>query len=486
MPIKKIIFVLLLTLISYSFCQIANLSNKYLNSQLTHASEKYSRVVKILNETLTNHNEFKHHAWESTAYIVDTFGPRLLGSENLELALEYMRDLLNLEGFENVNLEKLEFHEKWVRGEERMTLLSPRPYPSKIPMIGLGRSIGGNVTSELVMITSFEELEEKGKRNELENKIVFYNVKWTNYGETVKYRSQGPSLAAKYGAIGCIIRSIAAKSIENPHTGTTSYDDRYKRIPAAAVSLETADMFARMIKRGQSVIVNLYMEARFEKGVFATHNVMGQITGSTKKDEIILIGGHIDSWDVGPQTGANDDAAGFMVCFEAVRMLIKLGLRPERTIRFIAWTGEEAGDGETNGARAYVKLHKDELENHIVAFESDLGTTDLYGFGFSGGAKGLNLINLIANNFLVESGANTIRPDDGESEDTKLLYREHKIPIMRNLIRDTPDSEYYFTYHHSAGDSMNILNPDHMDRNVAGIASMFYLIAEVPWRLPKN
>jgi len=136
MVIKIIIYVLVLTFVSYSFCQISNLTNKFLNSQLTHASEKYSKVLKILNETLTNDNEFKHHAWKSTAYIVDTFGPRLLGSDNLELALEYMRDLLILEGFEKVNLEKVEFHEKWVRGEEHLTLLIPRPYPSMIHMVG--------------------------------------------------------------------------------------------------------------------------------------------------------------------------------------------------------------------------------------------------------------------------------------------------------------------------------------------------------------
>jgi len=487
----KLIFNLHLTIILsfilINLCKTPNYSSlKFLNEEFDGVFDTYSQVVGLLNNTITSNSIFKHHAYDQTAFLVDTYGPRLMGTINLELALEHMKNLMMSEGFENVKLEKLEFHSKWVRRQEYMILYSPRPVPTYIPMIGLGKSIGGNITAEVVMVRNFEEIEEKGKNRELENKIVFYNMKWTNYGETVQYRSKGPSLAAKYGAVGCIIRSIAPKSIENPHTGSLFYDENYPKIPAAAVSLETADMFDRMITRGQKVVINLYMEARFEEGLFSSHNVIGEITGTTNKEEIILIGGHIDSWDVGPQTGANDDAAGFMVCFEAVRMLIKLGLRPRRTIRFIAWTGEEQGDGETKGATAYVRMHEEEMKNHIVAFESDAGTTDIYGFGYSGGAKGFNLLNIISSMYLQDIGASTIRKDDGVMVDTQLMHDKYDIPVMRNLIKDTPDSEYYFTYHHSAGDSMNVLNPDDMDRNVAAIASLFYIIADVPWRLPRD
>jgi carboxypeptidase Q len=491
MATMKLIFNFYFTIIfSYLFlhsCKTPVYSSlKFLTKEFDELSDAYSLIIEHLNQTISYNPIFKHHAYDQTAFLVDTFGPRLIGSKNLEYALEHMKNLLMSEGFENVKLEKVEFQKKWVRGEEHMILYSPRPVPTKVPMIGLGKSVGGNITAEVVMVRNFEELEEKGKNGELENKIVFINMKWINYGETVQSRTKGALLAAKYRGVGCVIRSVASKSIENPHTGTVYYDENYPKIPAAAVSLETADMLDRMITRGQKVVLNLYMEAHFEEGLFASHNVMGEITGTNHKEEIILLGGHIDSWDVGPQTGANDDAAGFMVCFEAVRMLVKLGLRPKRTIRFIAWTGEEQGDGDTNGASAYVRMHEDEMENHLVAFESDSGTTDIYGFGYSGGRKGFNLLKIISTMYLKDIGASTLSKNDGVMADTHLMHDKYNIPVMRNLIKDTPDSEYYFTYHHSSGDSMNVLNPDDMDRNVAAIASMFYLIAEVPWRLPRD
>ena len=236
------------------------------------------------------------------------------------------------DGFGNdAYLELVPNISKWVRNEEKLTLYSPRPIPTNIPLTGIGLSVGGNITGEVLVVKDFEELEEKS--NMVAGKIVLFNAKWVNYSKTVIYRTAGPSRAAKYGAIGCLVRSVTPFSIESPHTGALSYDKSYKKIPAACISIEDAEMFQRMFDRGQTISINLFMGARFE-GYTNSYNVIAELKGTEKPEEVILIGGHIDSWDVGPQTGANDDGGGFMVCYQALRTLKFLGLRPKRTIRY--------------------------------------------------------------------------------------------------------------------------------------------------------
>jgi len=226
------------------------------------------------------------------------------------------------------------------------------------------------------------------------------------------------------------------------------------------------------------------MEAQFLNNTNA-HNVVGELVGSTYPEQIVLLGGHIDSWDVGPQTGANDDGGGFMTCFEAVRLLVKLGLRPKRTLRFIAWSGEEFGL-DSSGAMAYMRSHVDEMPNHVVAFESDLGSNFIYGFGFSGGDKGFTLLKMLSDMYLKNDYNMTFQNNNGENADTSPLNENYGVPMMRNLIQDTADNQFYFTYHHSAGDSMTIMNPDHLNRNVVMIASMLYMIADIPTKIPRD
>jgi carboxypeptidase Q len=475
---------LVLSLSSCTFLEDISESFLQLPPDPSKPTDDYSKVTKAVMDALLHDPEYKHHAYNEVAYVVDTFGPRLLGSQALEDALQHLYQLLTDEGFQNVKLEKVPLTRKWIRGQESLTLFSPRATPTKVPLIGLGKSVGGDVTAEVVMLTSFDELDVKGKAGLLKGKIAFFNPEWVSYGANAGYRVIGPSMAAKYGAIGCLVRSVAPVSIENPHTGALIYDESLPKIPAAAISLEDADMFSRMVTRGQKVVVNLYMEAKWVEGDFVTHNLIGEITGSTYPEQILLMGGHVDSWDTGPQTGANDDAAGFMVCFEAIRVLIKKGFRPKRTIRFIAWVGEEFA--EEVGSFSYIETHKAEMDNHIIAFESDMGTTDLYGFGYTGGRKGYTVVRDTADMYLKAFNASTVIFDDGEQADTEPLNTKFGIPMVTNLIKDTPDQSYYFTYHHSAGDSVSILRPDDMDRNVVGIASLFYVLADYPDRLPKD
>jgi len=444
-------------------------------------SRDYTEVLKLLNDTMTSSNQFQNASFDRLAYVVDSFGPRLWGSDNLELALKYMRDAMIEEGFENVRLEPVPNITHWVRGEEKLTLFDPRPSPTKIPMVGLGQSVGGNVTGEVIVFKTFDEME--ANKDKIKGKIVLFNMEWVSYGKTVAYRSSGASRVSKYGAIGCIIRSVTPVSIASPHTGSMYYDSRYPRIPAAAISVEDAAMFERMYKRGQKIVVNLYMEAQFLPNT-NSNNVVGELVGSTYPDEIVLMGGHIDSWDVGPQTGANDDGAGFMVCFEAVRLLTKLGLRPKRTLRFIAWSGEEFGS-DASGSMAYMRAHKNEMEKHVLGFESDLGAQFPTGFGFTGGEKAYSILKMLSDTYMKDFNS-TMQFGGGDNADVDPLYQNYKVPMMAPIIQDTSDHKFYFTYHHSAGDSMNILNPKEMDRNVLLIASMMYLIADLPTPLPKE
>jgi carboxypeptidase Q len=413
--------------------------------------------------------------------MVETFGPRLWGSLNLEAAIQYLNEEMKKNYFDNPRLELVPNITNWTRGKEHLTLLSPHPTPTNIPMIGLGKSVGGNVTAEVIVVHSFDELEQV--KDTVSGKIVLYNFKWEGYGKSVQYRVIGANRASKYGAIGCLIRSVAPITYETPHTGTLYYDDTYPRIPAAAISIESALMIDHNISRGKKVLVNLYMEAQYHSDLKDSHNVVGEILGSEKPNEIIVLGGHIDSWDTGPQTGANDDAGGVMVCFEAIRLLIKLGLRPKRTLRFVAWSGEEFGDSNS-GANAYVRLHRDEMKNHILGFESDLGTTHLKGFGFTGSQEARESVRFISKMYLSKLNLTKVT-EDGESQDVSPFYDEFKIPIMNNFIDHSTLNEDYFRTHHSAIDNMSALDPEAMDENVRGIATMLYIIADLESSLPK-
>ena len=443
--------------------------------------QDYSLVVSAIDSALTSDPSLRHAAYNRAAYLVDTYGTRLWGSDSLDLAIKDLHSQMVEAGFDNPRLEPLLNITHWVRGRERLMLLSPRPIPSEIPMIGLGLSVGGDVTAEVLVLRSFNELEEK--KELVKGKIVVFNEDWVNYGVTVDYRVNGPSRVAKYGGLACIIRSVASKSIESPHTGGFSYDPNYPKIPAAAVSIEDAHMVQRMADRGQKIVLSLHMEASFKERTTSA-NVVGEIKGYKYPHEVVLMGGHVDTWDVGPQTGANDDTAGFMVCFEAVRVLLKLGLRPKRTIRFIAWSGEEMNLPE-RGAAQYVVAHKNEIDDHIICFESDYGTTRIFGFGFSGGANGLKVINSIADKYLKAINASQIVANDGEMMDTAPLLALG-VPTVRNEIVDTEDREYYFSFHHSAGDTVDVLDADDMDSNVKAIASLFFIIADMDERFPRD
>ncbi|MHB1170573.1 MAG: M20/M25/M40 family metallo-hydrolase, partial [Longimicrobiales bacterium] len=298
-------------------------------------------------------------AWERLTYLVDRFGSRFSGSESLEAAHEWILAEMERDGLENVRGEPV-MVPHWVRGEESATLIEPRR--QELPMLGLGGSIATppeGITAEVLVVGSFDELEQRAA--EARGRIVLFDVPFTTYGETVRYRSQGAIAAARAGAVASLIRSVTPYSMKTPHTGGMSYSDDVPRIPHAAITVEDAMLLHRMQERGERVVVTLRMSAQMLPDA-ESQNVIAELRGREFPDEIVVLGGHTDSWDVGQ--GAMDDAGGVVAAWEAVRLMKELGLRPRRTVRVVGWTNEENG---LRGANAYRDAHRDELDDHVLA-----------------------------------------------------------------------------------------------------------------------
>ena len=283
-------------------------------------------------------------AWNRLATLTETFGHRFSGSESLERAIDWTLAEMKKDGLDAVRGEPV-MVPRWVRGAESIELVSPRH--QVLPMLGLGGSIAtpaAGITADVMVVTSYDEL--RARAAEARGKIVLFNVPFTTYGQTVQYRSGGAVAAARVGAVASIIRSVTPYSMRTPHTGGMAYNDSVPKIPHAAITADDADMIARMIGRGQKVTVKLTMSARMMPDA-QSRNVIAELRGTTSPDEVVVMGGHIDSWDVG--RGAMDDAGGVVVAWEAIRILKELGLRPRRTIRVVGWTNEENGLRGGNG-----------------------------------------------------------------------------------------------------------------------------------------
>jgi carboxypeptidase Q len=291
----------------------------------------------------------------------------------LERAIEWAISEMKRDGLENVRGEKV-MVPHWVRGEESLDMLTPAS--QKLTMLGLGNSIGTpaeGITAEAVVVRNFGELDKLGEG--ARGKIVVYNAPFTNYGATVLYRLQGASRAARYGAVAALVRSITPVSLQTPHTGAMQYDPAQPKIPVAAITIEAAELLQRMNDRGDHPTLKLKMDAKFLPDAESA-NVIAELKGSEKPDEIVLISGHYDSWDVGQ--GAHDDGGSCIVVWEAVRLLKELGLRPRRTIRVVLYTNEENG---LRGGNAYRDAHREELAKHVLAIEADSGVYRPEGFG---------------------------------------------------------------------------------------------------------
>lgn len=407
-------------------------------------------------------------AWQRLAEVTDLYGPRLAGSVGLERAIDWAVAAMKKDGLENVRKERV-MVPKWVRGKESLDLLDPVPQP--LVMLGLGNSVGtgpDGVTGDVIVVKDFTELDARAA--DVKGRIVLFNVPFTSYGPTVQYRGSGPSRAAAHGALAVLVRAVGPTGLRTPHTGSTNYAADAPRIPAAAIPVEDAERFQRLQDRGVRIRVKLTMEAHFEADA-ESFNVVGELRGRELPDEVVVVGGHFDSWDVG--VGATDDAGGCVVTWEALRLMKSLGLRPRRTVRVVLWTNEENG---MRGGNAYRDQHLADLKNHVMMLESDGGVFDPAGFGFSGPDGARRTVTSIAS-LLAGLGANRIEASGGGA-DIGPSVDAGKIPSMSHLVGGN-----YFLIHHTPADTVDRITPKQMADNAAAIAVMTYAVADLPWRL---
>ncbi len=408
-------------------------------------------------------------AYQRLAELVDRFGHRLSGSASLERTIDWVLAEMQRDGLDNPKTEPVKVPH-WVRGRESIDLIEPRPM--SLTMLGLGGSVGTpkqGITAPVLVVGSFDELTARAA--EARGKIVLFDAPFVSYGQTVAYRTGGASAAARVGAVACLIRSVASYSIRSPHTGVMGYDSTVARIPTAALSVEDAMMLHRMQDRGQKVTVRLYMEAQTLPDA-DSRNVMAEVTGREHPEEVVVLGGHIDSWDVGQ--GAMDDGGGVVVAWEAVKLIHRLGLHPRRTIRVVGWTNEENG---SKGGEAYRTARGTDVARHVLAIESDGGVFRPLGFGFTGTDSAYRIVRAVGS-LLQPIGADSI-PKGGGGADIGPLMQDGVPGMSLNTA-----GERYFWFHHSNGDTIDKLNPEEVARCVAAMAVMAYVVADLPERLP--
>ncbi|GIU79751.1 MAG: aminopeptidase [Bryobacteraceae bacterium] len=417
--------------------------------------------------------------WAKLEYFCDRIGHRLSGSKALERAIEWAAGEMRREGLENVATPAVQVP-VWVRGEESAWMVEPRE--ARLAMLGLGGSVGTpaeGITAEAVCVENFEELEKLGAEK-VRGRVVVYNQPWRGYRDTVVYRSQGASRAARLGARAVLLRSVTPAGLRTPHTGALNYSADAPKIPAAAISIEDALMIDRLCRQGLRVVVKLQMEARTLEDA-ASANVIGEIAGREKPEEIVVMGGHIDSWDVGQ--GAHDDASGCAATWQAVQIVKSLGLRPRRTLRVCLWTNEENG---LRGGRAYREWAGDSVRRHVAAIEMDGGAEKLRGFGLTiQGASGAVQEQAIER---MQQIAALMRPlgavemvRGGGGADIGPLMREG-VPGIGHLTT----GRRYFEWHHTEADTLDKIDRREFQEHVAALAVLGYVLADMEERLAEE
>jgi carboxypeptidase Q len=407
-------------------------------------------------------------AYRRLTELTDKFGNRFSGTDSLEKAIDWTLDQMKKDGLANVRGEPA-MVPHWVRGKESAELVSPRH--AKLPMLGLGGSIAtpkDGITAPVLVVSSFDELTQKAA--EAKGKIIVFDPPWKDYGFNVQYRGGGASAAARVGAVAALVRSASSYSMRTPHTGGMRYDSTVAKVPTAALTAEDAAMLHRMQTRGEKIVITLRMEAQMLPDT-PSRNAIAELRGSEKPEEIVVMGGHIDSWDVG--NGAMDDGGGVVVAWEALNLLKKLGLTPRRTIRVVGWTNEENGG---RGGQAYRAAHKD--EPHVLAMESDEGVFSPLGFGFTGSDSARVIVTQVGA-LLERIGAGEIGKSGGGADIGPMM--QIGVPGMGLDV----DGTKYFWFHHTEADTIDKLDPAEMQRCVATMAVMAYVVADLPAPLPR-
>jgi carboxypeptidase Q len=403
------------------------------------------------------------------AFLCYRIGNRLSGSPGLEKAVAWSAEQMKAAGLSNVRTIPVKVPH-WVRGAESARLMTPFDKP--LHMLGLGMSIGtppGGITADIVAVSTFDELTKLG-REKVQGKIVVYNEEYAGYGSTRVYRSSGPSRAAALGAVAALVRSATPLAMQIPHTGEMSYDAAQPKIPAAAISPEDAMMLARLYQDGVPVKVRLEMGARMEPDANSA-DVIGEIPGREHPEEVVVIGGHLDSWDVGQ--GAQDDGASIMACLQALSLMKKLGIQPRRTIRVAFWVNEENGG---RGGIAYREFVGDQIKNHVAAIEMDGGAEAPRGYSAGVDANSTEMLKQIGK-LLERVGASEITGGGGGSDIAPLL--RDGVPGLGERTVGT----HYFDWHHTEADTLDKVDPQDFRKNMASLAVMSYVLADMPGKL---
>ncbi|MGA9797381.1 MAG: M20/M25/M40 family metallo-hydrolase [Terriglobales bacterium] len=424
------------------------------------------------------------YAYRQVAHLTENIGPRPVGSPQAQAAIEYVAGEMRKLGLE-VRLEPVQARH-WIRGAETAELVEyPGQAPGSTQKIVL-TALGGNhptppegITAEVVVANSFDDLEHMGRQN-VAGKIVLFNVAFDKrkaangraedaYEEAVIYRSSGARKVAELGGVASLVRSVGGADYRLPHTGGSAAAD----IPAGAVTSEDADLITHLASQGK-VRMHLILTSQTAEDV-TTYNVVGDLKGSEHPEQVVIVSGHLDSWDLG--TGAIDDAAGVAVAMETAELLQQLHLRPRRTLRVIAWIDEEnLGRGHTD----YAKAHAAEMSQYVAAMESDLGASHPLGFRADMKAEGAAPL-LPVLEVLRPLGANLLLLTSESPEADIDPFAKQGVPAF-GLMQD---GRTYFNYHHTAADTLDKIVPQELRENATAMAVMGYALAEMPDRLPR-
>jgi len=439
-----------------------------LNSFFAFSQTDAEMLRSIHTQALTNSNCY---AWLD--HLSNKIGQRLSGSAGAEKAIQYTKAEMEKMGFDKVYLQEV-MVPKWVRGKKETAYIQDGKNKINVPICALGGSIAtpkGGLTAEVIEVYDFEQLAKLGDK--VKGKIVFFNHPmdpknidaFTSYGEAGKFRWMGPGEALKYGAAGTICRSLSLSLNDFPHTGSTGYRDapKDKWIPAAAISTNAAELLSKKLKENPQLKFSFTQSCEILDDVLS-YNVIGEIRGSEHPEKIMVVGGHLDSWDLGD--GAHDDGAGVVQSMEVFRILKSLNYRPKNTIRVVLFMNEENGG---RGGKKYNEQAQANNENHIFALESDCGGFSPRGYSIESSDANYNKVmefkDLLAPFLLYQifkgHGGSDIEPLESKN-------------ILKVGLR--PDTQRYFDYHHAGNDKFDAINKRELELGAAAMASLVYLI----------
>ncbi len=430
-------------------------------------SQELNQAVELRNQAILDTS-----GYNIVESLTTEVGPRLAGSAGDKLAVKWATAKLNELGFDKVWKEEVTYP-TWVRESETARILSP--FPQKVHITALGNSVGTEATGikgEVIQFSSLEMLKDADEA-EIKGKIVFISKRMSaskdgkDYGPTVAARVNGANVASNKGAVALMIRSVGTDNNRTPHTGVLHYEEGIRKIPAVALSNPDSDLLIRQLRRNKTLEMEINLNVH-EGPEVTSYNVIGEITGSELPDEIVILGAHLDSWDLG--TGAIDDGAGVAIVSAAAHLIGKLEKAPKRTIRVVLFANEETG---LWGGKAYKKAHIKQLGKHLVGAESDFGAGRIYQLDAKVDVESWPAIEKMA--AVLSPLGIVLGGNEGSSGPDLSPFAKAGLPAL-SLRQDGTD---YFNWHHTSNDTLDKISPDDLAQNVAAYVVVAYLSAQM-------